>query len=173
MSKLIIIRGNSGSGKSTLAKALQRKFGRNTMVISQDIVRREMLWVKDSIGNEAVELMIDLLHYGLRHSEVVILEGILYSDIYRPLFEAAVAAYNENIYAYYYDIPFEETLARHATKSNKFSFGEKDMRRWWREKDFICFIDEKIITRDCSLNEAADMIYADVISNYTRDDKKL
>ena len=50
MSKLIIIRGNSGSGKSTLAGRLQRKFGRNTMVISQDTVRREMLWAKDGEG---------------------------------------------------------------------------------------------------------------------------
>lgn len=47
MSKLIIIRGNSGSGKSPLAKALQKKIGRNTMVISQDTVRRDMLWVRD------------------------------------------------------------------------------------------------------------------------------
>ena len=45
MSKLIILRGNSGSGKTTVARALQRKFGRNTMVISQDIIRRDMLWV--------------------------------------------------------------------------------------------------------------------------------
>ncbi|GFI71319.1 uridine kinase [Clostridiales bacterium] len=45
MPKLIIIRGNSGSGKTTLAKNLQHKFGRNTMVISQDVVRREILWV--------------------------------------------------------------------------------------------------------------------------------
>ena len=57
MSKLIIIRGNSGSGKSTLAGRLQRKFGRNTMVISQDTVRREMLWAKDGEGTPALPLM--------------------------------------------------------------------------------------------------------------------
>lgn len=160
MAKLIIIRGNSGSGKTTLANALQRKFGRNTMVISQDIVRREMLWVKDRIGNEAVDLMINLLQYGAEHSETVILEGILYSDIYKPLFETAVAVYGENISAYYYDIPFEETLARHATKRNKFSFGEQEMRRWWRERDYIGFIPERSITSDLSLLEIVDMIYS-------------
>lgn len=163
MSKLIIIRGNSGSGKTSLAKALQRKFGRNTMVISQDSIRREMLWVKDRVGNEAVDLMINLLHYVLSHCEVVVLEGILYSDIYKPLFEAAVAEYGDNIYAYYYDIPFKETLARHATKRNRFSFGEEEMRRWWREKDYIGFIDEKNITSDLSLIEAVDKIYLDVV----------
>ena len=47
MAKLIILRGNSGSGKTTIAKGLQKKFGHGTMLISQDIVRREMLYVKD------------------------------------------------------------------------------------------------------------------------------
>ena len=46
MSKLIVLRGNSGSGKTTIAKALQKKLGHNTMLISQDEVRRNMLWVK-------------------------------------------------------------------------------------------------------------------------------
>lgn len=41
-SKLIILRENSGSGKSTVAKELQQKLGRGTLLISQDLVRREM-----------------------------------------------------------------------------------------------------------------------------------
>lgn len=40
MGKLIILRGNSGSGKTTVAKELQKKFGYNTMLISQDEIRR-------------------------------------------------------------------------------------------------------------------------------------
>ena len=76
MSKLIILRGNSGSGKTTIAKELQNKFGRNTMVISQDVVRRDMLKVKDGQATEALPLMQDLLVYGKKHSEITILEGI-------------------------------------------------------------------------------------------------
>ena len=45
MKKLVILRGNSGSGKTTVARALQRKIGFNTMLISQDEIRRNMLWV--------------------------------------------------------------------------------------------------------------------------------
>ena len=41
MAKLIILRGNSGSGKTTIAKELQKSLGRNTMLISQDVVRRD------------------------------------------------------------------------------------------------------------------------------------
>ena len=53
MHKLIILRGNSGSGKTTVAKELQGLFGRNTMLISQDVVRRDMLGVKDDRNRKA------------------------------------------------------------------------------------------------------------------------
>ena len=89
MSKLIILRGNSGSGKTTVAKALQEKLGYNTMRISQDEVRRNMLWVKDGKDTEALHLMAELLKYGKVHSELTILEGIMYDEWYSPLFKLA------------------------------------------------------------------------------------
>ena len=61
--KLIILRGNSGSGKTTTGKALQRKFGHGTMLISQDVVRREMLFVKDGPDTEASQLLGELAFY--------------------------------------------------------------------------------------------------------------
>ena len=45
MHKLIMLRGNSGSGKTTVAKELQERFGRGTMVLSQDIL------LQTGIGN--------------------------------------------------------------------------------------------------------------------------
>ncbi len=130
MSTLIILRGNSGSGKSSVAKALQRKFGRNTLVISQDIIRREMLWVCDGEDTLALPLLTELLRYGNAHCKYIILEGILNADWYRPLFELAIEIFKDKIFAYYYDIPFEETLKRHETRDKKFEFGEKEMRKW-------------------------------------------
>ena len=159
MPKLVILRGNSGSGKTSVAKDLQKKFGRNTMLISHDIIRMEMLFAKDK---EALPLIVNLLKYGRKNSEITILEGILDSEQYRPLFETAVSEYGENIFAYYYDLPFEETLLRHETKPNKSDFGEEDLRRWWKEKDFIGIIPEKIITKDMSLSETVDMIFNNV-----------
>lgn len=61
MKKIIILRGNSGSGKTTVARALQKKFGYNTMVISQDEIRRNILWVKDGVDTKALPLMIELM----------------------------------------------------------------------------------------------------------------
>lgn len=155
MSKLIMIRGNSGSGKTSLAKALQKKFGRNTMLISQDMVRIQMLHAKDV---EALPLIIKLLQYGRQNSEITILEGILPSKYYMPLFQTALAEYGENIFAFYYDLPFEETLLRHNTKPNKADFGEQDMRRWWIEKDYVGMIPEKTITKDISLDDAVELV---------------
>ena len=74
MRKLIILRGNSGSGKTTIAKELQNRFGSNTMLISQDVIRRDMLKVKDGENTQALPLMKELLIYGSNHSNVVILE---------------------------------------------------------------------------------------------------
>ena len=161
--KLIILRGNSGSGKSTLARRIQHRLGRNTMVIAQDTVRREMLWVKDEPGTPAVALLTELLRYGYAHSKVTILEGILYADIYQPRFEEAVRLVGgENIFAYYYDLPFEETLVRHQTKPNRADFGEAAMRKWWRERDLSPVLSEQLLTAEISLEAAEETIYTAV-----------
>ncbi|MDE7307188.1 MAG: kinase, partial [Lachnospiraceae bacterium] len=162
MSTLIILRGNSGSGKSSVAKALQRKFGRNTLVISQDIIRREMLWVCDGEDTLALPLLTELLRYGNTHCKYIILEGILNADWYKPLFELAIEIFKDKIFAYYYDIPFEETLKRHETRDKKFEFGEKEMRKWWNEKDFIGIIPEKVLKQEISFEEAVNIIFRDI-----------
>ena len=45
-----------------------------------------MLWVKDEKGTKAVSLLIELARYGKQNCEIVIVEGILYSDLYMELF---------------------------------------------------------------------------------------
>lgn len=159
MRKLIILRGNSGSGKTTVAKELQNRFGTNTMCISQDVIRRDILKVKDGENTLALPLMKELLVYGNRNSEVVIMEGIMYSDWYKPLFELANQLYGTEIYAYYFDISFKETLKRHQTKPNCRDFGEEAMRRWWREKDFSEELNEVRITEEQDMESIVEDIY--------------
>lgn len=163
-SKLIILRGNSGSGKTTTARALQRKFGHGTMSISQDVVRREMLYVKDGPNPEVGDLLLELAQYGRNNCSIVILEGILNSTWYKPLFENLLELFRDEIYAYYFDIPFEDTLARHQQKPNAHEFGEKEMRGWWNERDLLRIIHEELLHRELSLNEIVDNIYQDVKS---------
>lgn len=164
MRKLIILRGNSGSGKTTIAKELQSKFGRNTMLISQDVIRRDILKVKDGENTQALPLMKELLTYGSNHSDIVILEGIMYADWYRPLFEWAIQLYGTGVYAYYFDLPFEETIKRHQTKPNCHEFGEEAMRGWWREKDFSDVLNEVRITSEQSI----ESIVTDIVNTVSK-----
>lgn len=163
VAKLIILRGNSGSGKTTTGKALQRKFGHGTMLISQDVVRRDMLFVKDGPDTEASQLLNELALYGKKHCNIIILEGILNSKWYKKLFENLYDEFNNQIFAYYFDISFEETLIRHKQKPNAYEFGEIEMKRWWNEKDLLDSIPEVCLHKELSLNEIVDMIYHDVI----------
>ena len=159
MPRLILLRGNSGSGKTTVARALQRRFGQNTMLISQDAVRRDMLRAKDGENTPALPLLTALLEYGAAHSGTTILEGILRADWYRPLLVRAAELYGENLYAYYFDLPFEETLRRHQTKPNRAEFGEKELRDWWREKDFSDALKEQILPPEKNAEEIVEEIY--------------
>ena len=161
--QLIILRGNSGSGKTTTGKALQRKFGHGTMLISQDVVRRELLFVKAGPNLEASKLLLELALYGKSNCNIIILEGILNSKWYNNLFENLLEEFKEHIFAYYLDIPFEETLNRHQQKPNAHEFGEKEMREWWNEKDLLEIIPEVPLHKELSLNEIMDIIYQDVI----------
>ena len=163
MGKLIILRGNWGSGKTTVAKELQKKFGYNTMLISQDEIRRNILWVKDGIDTKALPLMIELLKYGYEHSDIVILKGIMYEKWYNPLFKVANELYGSNVYSYYFDIPFEETIRRHQTRSKSQEFGEEHMRGWWREKDFSAVLKEQLITCEMDANSIVAKVYADLL----------
>ena len=58
MGKLSILRGNSGSGKSTIAKALQNKFGQNTMLISQDDINIPVFDTTKIHAEKAAELSL-------------------------------------------------------------------------------------------------------------------
>ena len=165
MKKLVILRGNSGSGKTIVAKKLQEKFGPNTMMLSNDMIRMEVLHVWGDEGIAKSEpLMINLLKYGRKNSEITILEGILPANEYHRLFESAIEEYGQNIFAYYYDLPFKETLLRHNTKPNRNDFSEADMKRWWREKDFINFIPETILTKELRLEDTVELIYQNVMA---------
>lgn len=90
------------------------------------------------------------------------LEGILDSDAYAPLFQLAKELYGEDIFSYYYDLPFEETLRRHASKPNRDDFGEEDMRRWWRERDLLEDIKEKVFGPEISLTAAEEQVLSDL-----------
>lgn len=146
---LIIFRGNSGCGKTTTAKLLQKELGYGTMLVSQDVIRREMLRVSDESNNPAIQLIYDLCMYGSRIGYTVILEGILSKKRYGSMLLELLDNFEGEKNIYYFDIPFDETVRRHSNKPNSHEFGEKEMKEWWKDKDYLgiegeCIIDENM-----------------------------
>lgn len=165
-SKLIIIRGNSGSGKTTVAKELRSRIGDglsdNTLLVQQDVLRRDMLRERDMAEKRSVIELIELVvEFGRSKGRTVILEGILATKKYGPMLRRLANRFDE-VYVYYFDIPFEETLCRHATKPNAHEFGEKEMREWWNEKDYLHIDGEKLLDKSKSVEDITTQIIADI-----------
>ncbi|HXH04832.1 MAG TPA: AAA family ATPase [Candidatus Nitrosotenuis sp.] len=159
--ELIIIRGNSGSGKSTTAKKLQQEMGYETMLIQQDVVRREILRVRDTDRNPSIEMILDMALYGKHVGYDVIIEGILVNKRYGNMLRSIISEFDE-VYVYYLDISFNETLRRHNLKPNAHEFGEKEMRDWWLERDLLGVEGELTITDDVNEDEVLHIIKKDL-----------
>lgn len=160
--KLISLRGNSGSGKTTIAHLLQSQLKEDTLLICQDIIRKQMLNAQDGPNSPAIDLLIDLVKFGHKHCRIVILEGILRSDWYSPLFQTIQQLYSQQIYAYYFDLPFEETLHRHQQREERNEFGPDKMKRWYKEKDYLKMIDETILAKELTKEKIIERILADI-----------
>ena len=155
---LIIIRGNSGSGKSTIATKLRLKMGYTTMLVPQDVVRRDMLRVSDEPGNPAVQLIAQIAQYGKQLEYNVIVEGILAKAKYGGMLTELSKTF-ETTLSYYFDVSFEETLKRHQLKEKRDEFGAHEMKSWWIEKDYLGLPGEYMINADMSENEIVELIY--------------
>ena len=65
---------------------------------------------------------------------------------------------------YYFDVSFEETVRRHATKPNAHEFGEAEMRQWWKDQDILGVPGEQRIGEKQVQAEIVDMIRRDVLA---------
>lgn len=169
---LIVIRGNSGSGKSTLASKLrthmQSQTGRKTALIEQDYLRRIVLAERGG-GQEGkadnVALIEQTAVFALERGYDVILEGILTFSGYSVMLDRLVSQCPCHL-VYYMDIPFEETLRRHAQKPNAHEFGENEMRQWWLEHDVTGFPGERILLENTTLDENVAIVLQDLASSF-------
>ncbi|MFT9456542.1 MAG: zeta toxin family protein [Liquorilactobacillus hordei] len=133
---LIIIRGNSGSGKTYLAKKVQNYYGtKQSLLIQQDIIRRDILHSDDHVGNISIELMTKMIEFGKQNYEITILEGILRKDVYSKMLSEAISKFEERSLVFYLDLSFEQTVKNNNKK--KVSFSTEQLKNWWREKDYL------------------------------------
>ncbi len=167
---LIILRGNSGSGKSTAAKALRDamrdKYGKGTtMLVSQDVIRIDMMDLKDTAGNDAITMIYDICMFGLEHGKNVILEGILDRGKYGEMLQALIKEWEKNIHIYYYDIPLEVTLERHDMRPQKNEFSKDAMREWYKADNRLNLPDEQVFDETVSIEQAVERILRDCNNN--------
>jgi predicted kinase len=159
--RLIVLRGNSGSGKSAVAAALREAYGRGLAWVSQDLIRRIILKEKDRPGGVNIGLIDQVGRYSLDHGYHVVLEGIFYADRYEAMLAGLARDHLGASYFYYLDVSMEETLRRHATRPKAAEFGADDMRGWYRPRDLLGGIRERIIPETSSLQQTAELILAD------------
>ena len=159
--RLIVIRGNSASGKSAAAAELRRRHGRGLAIVGQDNLRRQVLRERDVPGGANIDLIDLTARFALDRGFHVIVEGILYADHYGEMLSALIADRAGSAWAYYLDVPWAETLRRHATKPQAAEYGESEMRAWYRERDLLPGGLERLIPDRSALDETVRRIMAD------------
>jgi thymidylate kinase len=131
MGKLIILRGPSGAGKSTVAKMLHKTMGGKTALIEQDYIKLEMFDGSEE-SREAVRNMVMInIRAALDMSCDVVAEGFFNAAGYKERFEKLFEGHPEDNYLFYFDISFEETARRHATREKSQLFNPEDMKEWY------------------------------------------
>ncbi|MFE3000024.1 AAA family ATPase [Nocardia sp. NPDC059246] len=164
MSVLVVLRGNSGSGKTTTARAVQECFDRaECLVVSQDTVRRITLRERDEPAALNIDLIDHITIFGLRHHRVVIVEGILDADRYSPML-ARLATTATHALHYCFDLTFEQTLARHATRPQSVEFSADQMAQWYHGWQPLPSTDEIRLDANWTQDAIVERIHHDILS---------
>ncbi|MBK3637195.1 kinase [Streptomyces sp. MBT97] len=159
--RLVVLRGNSASGKSTVASSLRERFVRGLALVGQDNLRRVVLRERDRPGAVNIGLIDLTARYALDAGFHVVVEGVLYADRYGDMLTALRADHRGATHGYYLDVPFGETLVRHATKPIADDVSEKQLRDWYRTRDLLPGGTETVIGADSALHETIDRIMDD------------
>lgn len=160
--RLVTLRGSSGSGKSTIAEAMRaaRPAG-SVAILDQDVIRRQILGTGEDTGGHPMALIELMARHLLDRGYDVIVEGILNADWYSDILMRLVCDHRGISRCYIWDLPFDETVRRHATKPVATEFGESEMRAWWRGFQPIRGLDERVIGPDHSFEATRTRVLAD------------
>jgi GNAT superfamily N-acetyltransferase len=158
---LIVLRGNSGAGKSTVAKALRDAYGRGVAWVGQDLIRRTILRENDRPGGANIGLVDQVTRYALDHDYHVVLDGIFYADRYGPMLAGLSRDHPGRSYFYYLDVSLEETTRRHAMRPQAAEFGPAQLRDWYRPRDLLSSVSERVILETSTLQGTIGAILAE------------
>jgi hypothetical protein len=159
--RLIVLRGNSGSGKSSIAAEIRARYGRGIALVGQDNLRRTVLRERDTSCGANIGLIDVVARYALDHGFHVIIDGILYEAHYGAMLEALRRGHRGVSRFYYLDVPFGETMQRHAMRPQAAEFGRPEMASWYRERDLLPGGIECVIPAEKSLEAVVEYVMRD------------
>jgi predicted kinase len=154
--RLIVIRGNSGSGKSSVVEGIRTAFGRGIAYIEQDYVRRIIFQELDEPDGANIELIGQMARHALARGFHTVVEGIMPTVRYSGMLAELAREYDGHFY--YLDIPFEETVRRHAMRDKASASTAEDMADWYRPRDLLERPVETIIDESSSLDATVHQI---------------
>lgn len=159
--RLVVLRGNSASGKSSVAAGLRERFGRGLALVGQDHLRRVVLRERDRPDAANIGLIDTVARYALDAGYHVVVEGILQAGHYGGMLARLRADHRGPTRGYYLDVPFEVTLARHATKPIADEVSAGELSSWYRPLDLLPGGAETVIGAASSLEDTVGRILRD------------
>jgi len=94
--------------------------------------------------------------YALGHGYHTVLEGILSAERYGGMLQRLSGTCSAHFF--YFDLSFEETVRRHATRPQSSEFGPDRMREWYRPTDLLPFVQEHVFEESSSLRDVVEVI---------------
>jgi predicted kinase len=159
--RLIVVRGNSGSGKSSIVEGIRRAYGGGIAWIEQDYVRRIIFQELDQPDGANIAMIRQIAEHALDRGYHAVVEGIMPKVRYGGMLAELAREYAGPSYFYYLDVPLEETVRRHATRSKATEFGADEMAAWYQPSDLLDWPRETIIDQTSSLEATIHRILAE------------
>ena len=92
----------------------------------------------------------------------MLFRSILNSHRYGEMLKELIRYFDENAFAYYFDLSLEETIRRHNTRDKRYEFGEDSLQKWYNPHDTIEVARETIFTDNFMQKDIFDAILNDV-----------
>lgn len=127
--------------------------------VEQDYFRRIVLNEDGgALDPKWAGLIDNAVRYSLDAGFDVVLEGILDSQRHGAMLQRLHRDYLGMTSFYYFVVPFDETVRRHATRPIAGEFDATVMRGWYRDNDRLDFVDEHVIGAESSVEQTVRRI---------------
>jgi adenylylsulfate kinase-like enzyme len=156
--RLTVVRGPSGSGKSTVARTLRQRMGRGTALVEQDYLRRVLMWEKDTPDGANIGMIDTVVRHALDVGYSVVLEGILAADHYGAMLTRLIGDHVGTTVCAYLDVPFDETVRRHATRPQATEFTVEQMAGWFQPDDRLRVPGEIVVPESSTTEETVEVL---------------